>query len=422
MGLWKKETKNIKIKNFDKLFLVVYPDDLVWDFSIEKQTQTTTLMVSGGSTGAGTGHDVQFCYQSQLRDVLKKSHHSHAMIVSVGMVFDMTPSMTSIDEFLHFTKSDLFCKAHIIAKPHEPAYLHHQHIDLNVDMWNNIGSPDIFSKRIWRNYDRADFNFHDDYTPLHLTPAGLPQIDNFSETERSKKAYSYPNQRDYNAVWKDLDNVWKYVDKADFYFSRFMTRIQKSFYILNNETFIFAPDENFDLIFSPTAGYSGEKNCRKLGIDDVVFYDYTQANIDLKKKIVEMNMSLEELNILKEMSDEILVNNIDNSPSADRSVKMGPFDELRKMQAEMFEQCDIEYWLMDLINPDYNKLSEKVKDKIVLFDASNIFSYHISHAYYTLDELINSFNKLQKTLIDSTKMCWFQGTRPTKQWDRKWIS
>ena len=101
---------------------------------------------------------------------------------------------------------------------------------------------------------------------------------------------------------------------------------------------------------------------------------------------------------------------------------MGPFDELRKMQAEMFEQCDIEYWLMDLINPDYNKLSEKVKDKIVLFDASNIFSYHISHAYYTLDELINSFNKLQKTLIDSTKMCWFQGTRPTKQWDRKWIS
>ena len=107
VGLWKKETKNIKIKNFDKLFLVVYPDDLVWDFSIEKQTQTTTLMVSGGSTGAGTGHDVQFCYQSQLRDVLKKSHHSHAMIVSVGMVFDMTPSMTSIDEFLHFTKSDL---------------------------------------------------------------------------------------------------------------------------------------------------------------------------------------------------------------------------------------------------------------------------------------------------------------------------
>ena len=46
---------------------------------------------------------------------------------------------------------------------------------------------------------------------------------------------------------------------------------------------------------------------------EIIFYDYTQANIDLKKKIVEMNMSLEELNILKEMSDEILVNNIDNS-------------------------------------------------------------------------------------------------------------
>lgn len=193
--------------------------------------------------------------------------------------------------------------------------------------------------------------------------------------------------------------------------------------MVNNETFLSAPTGgDFDIIFSPTAGYSGEKNCSTLGIDNVVFYDYTQANIDLKKKIVEMNMSLEEINILKEMTDEIMVNNIDNSPSADRSVKMGPFDELRKMQEEMFERCNIDYWLMDLINPDYTKLSEKVKGKIVLFDASNIFSYHMSHAYYTLDELVNSFNTLQKTLIDSTNMCWFQGTRPTKQWDRRWIS
>ena len=153
----------------------------------------------------------------------------------------------------------------------------------------------------------------------------------------------------------------------------------------------------------------------------MVFYDYTQANIDLKKKIVEMNMSLEELNILKEMSDEILVNNIDNSPSADRSVKMGPFDELRKMQAEMFERCDIEYWLMDLITPDYNKLSEKVKGKIVLFDASNIFSYHMSHARYTLSELVWSYEALHEILGYANK-CWFQGTKPTKQWERKWIS
>ena len=70
--LWKSETKDIKIKNPDLLFLVVYPDKLEWNFAIEKQTHTTTLMVSGGFTGASTGHDIQFCYRSEVNDFLKK--------------------------------------------------------------------------------------------------------------------------------------------------------------------------------------------------------------------------------------------------------------------------------------------------------------------------------------------------------------
>ena len=184
--------------------------------------------------------------------------------------------------------------------------------------------------------------------------------------------------------------------------------------MFNTEIFKEVPDKNFDVIFSPTSGYSGEKNCSKLGVDNIVFYDYTQANIDLKKKIVEMNMSLEEIKILREMSDENMVSDIDQ-------VKMGSFDELRKMQAEMFERCEIDYWLMDIINPDYNRISEKVNGKNVFFDASNIFSYHMSHAHYTLDELVHSYNKLQKTLVESSNMCWFQGTKPTKQWVREWL-
>ena len=50
ISLWKLETKNVKIKKPNFLFLVVYPDSLEWDFGIEKQTQTTIFMVSGGLT------------------------------------------------------------------------------------------------------------------------------------------------------------------------------------------------------------------------------------------------------------------------------------------------------------------------------------------------------------------------------------
>lgn len=421
VNCWKTGIKNLPVKKSEAhlLFLVVYPDELVWDLNIEKQTQTTTLMVSGGSSGSGSGHDIQFCYQSQLRDVLKKCHHSHAMIVSVGMVFDMLHNITSIDEFKHFSKSDLFCKAHIMAKPHEPAYLHHQHIDLNVDMWNNIGSPDIFSKHLWRNYDRAKFNFHDDYTPLHLTPEGLPQIDNFSATERSKKSFSY--YREYNAVWKDLDNVWEHVDKNDFYFSRFMTRIGSTFYVFNSEPLSTIPDRKYDVFMAPTAGYLTEEYCDRYNFDGkVVFYDYTQENIDLKKKIIEMNMDLEDQGYLaKNSKTNILVDGpsrfIGCSEMLNRSENQKKkIEELRKFQEQMYEDCDIDYWVMNLIEPDYDRIYETVKGKDVFFRSSNIFSYHMSHAYYTIDELCKSYSSLMECL-SAANFCWFTGTTPFKQ-------
>ena len=60
----RKETSNL-------LFVVVYPDKLKWNFSIEKQTQTTTMAVSGGRTGAGTGHNIEFVHQKKLYEYLK---------------------------------------------------------------------------------------------------------------------------------------------------------------------------------------------------------------------------------------------------------------------------------------------------------------------------------------------------------------
>ena len=181
------------------------------------------------------------------------------------------------------------------------------------------------------------------------------------------------------------------------------------------------PMTEFDVIFSPTAGYSAEANCHRLNFDKkVIFYDYNQTNIDIKRKIVELNMSLDEIYMLKNITNKNLVDNIGNAPANERVKAMGKFEELRQMQAEMYERCDIEYWLMDLINADYDRIGEVVKDKVVFFDTSNIFSYHVCHAYNTLDELVNSYHKLHETLSQA-KQCWFQGTKPTKQWDRRWI-
>ena len=78
VALWMTETNNKKTYKELKhlLFLVVYPDKLKWDFGIEKQTQTTTFMVSGGATGANGKHDVRFCYGSEVHDILLNCDNS----------------------------------------------------------------------------------------------------------------------------------------------------------------------------------------------------------------------------------------------------------------------------------------------------------------------------------------------------------
>ena len=422
VSLWEKETKSVKIKKDFKhmLFLVVYPDKLKWDFGIEKQTQTTTLMVSGGKTGASTGHDVLFCYRSEVHDLLLNTNHTHAMIVSVGMVFDMTSSggderVTPITDFYDFVESDQFCKAHIMARPKHKAYFHHQHINLNLTVWKDIGSPDM-SKR-YAVVKRSPDNYHDDYTPPWIELEGMPTVTNFTNAERSRKSFSY--YRDHQTEsWKDLDNV----NMKDYYFSRFMKRIRKQFYIENNESLTLRklPTEKFDIIFSTTAGYRAAVLADQLEFGgEVVLFDYCQENLDIKQMIVEMNMSLEEIKLyLRTVNHFIVTSDLEASQKAK---SMGSAEDLRQLEETMYNTYNIEYWLMDLISPNYDRILEKIQGKTVFFDATNIFCYHMSHAYYTLDELVSSYKKLHDVLKLSDKT-YFRGNLPTKQRDNRWIS
>ena len=411
-------------KNF--LFILSYPDKLEWDFGVEKQTQTTWLQISGGQTGAGQGHDYRLCYQSEVNDILKECDHTHAMIVSVGMVFDMTlrkdnNSYTAITQFYKFAKSDKFCKAHIIAKPGSKVYFHHQHMELNVDMWKTLGCPDIYGK--WDYIKKSSKNFHDDYTPHWIDIEGFPRVHNFDSLIRKLKSFSYPHREDrreiQNKNWTYLkNNEFDKVDLNDYYFSRLMTRIMHTYYAINNERYPLKVEptaKNFNLIISPTAGYFTEKLIDELNFTDkVIFYDYDQKNLDLKQQIVDMNMSWEETEKLKEYNKNhtITIRHPNDDIRERYNSDYGGIDFV-KLQEKMSETCDIEYMFMDIINPDWDKLESLIEGKRVFFNTSNIFSYHVSHATYTIEELYSSFYRLLKTLYKAEHF-YFAGTRPSK--------
>ena len=426
VSVWKEQTKGVKIRKeySHLLFLVVYPDEIEWDFSVEKQCQTTTLMVSGGPTGASTGHDVQFCYRSEVNDFLETCEHSHAMIVSVGMVFDTVGwtddlsakwrggsinQVTPVTDFFDFVESGELVKGHILARPGKLSFFHYQHINLNVDMWKTLKCPDVYGR--YKVIERSENNYHDDYTPHWAEIETWGRVQNFTHQERERKSFSYFREQD----WSDFSG-------DEYYFSRFNTRIGEAFYIFNTEGLKKIPEGKFDLLFSPTAGYSAEVYANELDFEGtVVLYDYTQENLDTKRAIVDMNMSLEEIYMYRKSTGINMVDNTGNLPASIRSKSMGTHEEFRALQLKMNEEYDVQYWLMYLIEFDATRLINLVRNRNVFFDTSNIFSYHISHARYTLDELIWAYEGLHEILAYADR-CWFQGTRPTKQWERKWIS
>jgi hypothetical protein len=112
----------LPVKTKKLLYLVTYPDKLEWDYGVEKQTQMTYLQMSGGGTGAGTGHYIKLCKQSEVSNLLKEeTKTTHVMICSVGMIFVVIGVAkgkpdTPITDFEKFSESKIYCKAHIIAK------------------------------------------------------------------------------------------------------------------------------------------------------------------------------------------------------------------------------------------------------------------------------------------------------------------
>jgi|TARA_B110000240_G_scaffold3042_1_gene3439 hypothetical protein len=437
-NLWLEHTANIKTKKgFEHLvFIIVYPNKkaapyvtLQWDFAAEKQLQTTLLQTSGGVTGAGTGHNQKLCYLTELNDVLDTcDKYTHAMIVSAGMVFNMVCPTTAIQRFYSWTKTDEFCKGHIIAKPNEKAFIHHQHIELNLNKWRELSKPNIRQK--WNTFIRADDNFHDDYTPSWMTPDGLPTITNFSVEERRNKSWAYGHMAErrkmQNKNWELISSKkmgWRdEIDMSDPYFQILFTRMNEVFYAENTESLGKLSDKPFDLIMTPTAGYSGEVFAEKLDFDgEIVFYDYCSENIEIKQVIVDMNMSMDEILLYARNINQIIsVNNHTSNKNHrdalhERTKSFGTHEELRILQDEMYKKYDIDYWLMDIIKPDYEKLIKHIKNKKVFFDISNIYGYHISHACYTLDELIHSFNKLIDTLETHTEYYYLKGSNPLKK-------
>ena len=115
----------------------------------------------------------------------------------------------------------------------------------------------------------------------------------FSKEERESKAWSYGHMEErrklQNRNWEIIDSKvfgWRdEIDRSDPYFNILFTRMYEIFYAENTESIGKLPDKEFDLILTPTAGYSGEVFADRLNFNGrIIFYDYCGENVEIKKK------------------------------------------------------------------------------------------------------------------------------------------
>ena len=182
--------------------------------------------------------------------------------------------------------------------------------------------------------------------------------------DRRIKAWSYNTMKQrteiQNRSWEILkhrNEGWQDDLDKDNYFRQLRTRLNSAFYTENTESVgnYDSLDKKFDIIFSPTAGYSTEVLVEKLNFDgDIVFYDYSEENLDIKQNIVEMNMSMDEIRTYSQISDHVFSFNVGNKYSEvmrERAKTYGDLETLRVLQKKMRDTHNIEYWLMDLVCP-----------------------------------------------------------------------
>lgn len=405
------------------------PREVKWNNDVYHQAHVTWNQIGGGLTGQDNGNYVKFCWKEEVHDTILNlpSHIKYVTILRVGMNFasfeKKTPISYFFDDIARWDRgeNDYCIKAHIIAKPQQPAKLHDQHLVLNREWWNELGSPDLFNLK-FTDYERSETNFHDDYTPHWLKPKDLPIIRNFPTEERKLKVFSY-NESVIPLKWLEFEKVKNHL----------------KFYPINTETFKSGQGalehyckeklSKIETLVTPTSGLNSEYIARKYNIKHIVFYDITEQHLNYKREIINVINSAEELKwwVERKKIEEDFVrivnaywyrkDNEEHNVMYGKKGKLhinGTIDEQLENLQWVRENCKIDYVHCDMMEDNYHNFLPYIKDKVVYFNISNIYSYIRTHINYRLKYIINRFYSLETFLKNNTEDFILKGLHPNK--------
>ena len=398
-------------------FVILENHKIPWTWYKEKMAQYLFWNMQGGVTGAGSGHSVYFYndIDTALKEV-KAAGHTHAMVCTIGMLIsgfgNQVTIKTPIQNFYEFAKTDEFLRAHIIAKPNEPATIHTQHFEINLTKWNGKSITDLGS-----SYERDIDNIHDDYTPLWIDTENHPRINNFSHAQRGEKNFLYPdrNYEMHEKVFYDFlknGNISTILNdhESSTLLIKHCQRKRKRYYYENNEILPSDLNTKYDVIIAPTAGLIPEFLYDKYGHEDtkVIIFDYDPVFLKVKQHIIECGFVGDDLlrymnHLSSEYGNEEYVFSCGRTPNQAHAF-IGNSDVIKDASrvVDKLAGANYEMRLVNMLSDDFEWINDLVKDKNVLCYISNIFKYYVTWLYSDTNTVIDQYTKLDTALQSSS--------------------
>ena len=387
-------------------FILVYPDNLKWDWWVEKQTYITFRCLLDLRYNF-IKSSLYLCKRSEVMDLVKElaaeMWHDRVFIAESGMVFT--------DQYYDLMTFNTYMTGHIMADQvkegnRKVAWMHPMHIELDLKRWTQSGSPNIYAPFVYEKHSNKDHHKgkfdpydKDTYTPYWIRPDGIEyDIRNFNSEQRDEKAWSY-NKLKNKKLWELLvEKGFRMFYSEDQFFEILKRKHETTegrYYYHNNEILnpslkqIQELNDSYEVIVSPTAGYLTEELAYKIGFKGtIIFYDHTDHHLEIKKTILNLNPNQEELYTLGQRYKSNLIDVLRlgyHEPNAQKYVEY------------VTENCDIQFVKIDLIKDDLNKLFSLFKDKKTFFHFSNIFSYDISMLLNNIEDIFVNYEKIIKS-------------------------
>jgi len=427
------------------LAVCIFVSDLVSHVALSKVMTDYTTFYAHRLKQISSNLDI--LYADSIDDGLERyGNYDHILFLAAGVrIFDDS-IIFDIETEIN-TTPDYLVAAHILDWKENWYELHHQFILVNVKNWIKINRPTFGSNKPAIDelieIERSKENFHDDYTPLWISPTNKTKkqkhsrqgwnfinqahlhnlkVINWNKEIREKRTYYYP-ETDSEVFYQCWTN--RYCDQRIKNFnqrkilSEITSGVSNQIWAINSEHLnLQSRGQKFDCIALPASGFKFLDIFKSKALPDsgeIVIYDFNPKSLDWIKHIHSSSLTdIKEIIKSFNHKQHLIWYNSKNANALEGNRLNQDFEQSFNKTVDYFNgefynylsefrKSRVTFIEVNLIVYPY-PLINYINDRKALLQVSNIFSTDFLTAWVGFSGSVNLINRFQNVIHPNTKI------------------